>query len=121
MRSLQQIPQSDWSVIQGSQSAAHGNALPFAALNGALATDVACVVIPSGVHVQQPLHILYLSTGVVPSPESPSDMKPYLLSKLALQFFSDLWPVVSAGYILACSLSQHLHSGQYRELDCLYS
>ena len=53
-------------VLQGSQSAAHGTALPFAALNGALATDVACVVIPSGVHVHQPLHILYLSTGVLP-------------------------------------------------------
>ena len=48
---------------QGSQSAAHGNALPFAALNGALVTDVACVVVPAGVHIQQPLHILYLSTG----------------------------------------------------------
>ncbi len=49
--------------MQGTQTAAHGTALPFAALNGALATDVACVVIPAGGHVQQPLHILYLSTG----------------------------------------------------------
>lgn len=50
--------------MQGSQSAAHGSALPFAALNGALATDVACVVIPPGVHVDRPLHVLYLSTGM---------------------------------------------------------
>lgn len=50
--------------MQGSQSAAHGSALPFAALNGALATDVACVIIPPGVHVDRPLHILYLSTGM---------------------------------------------------------
>lgn len=50
--------------MQGSQSGAHGSALPFAALNGALASNVACVVIPPGVHVAQPLHILYLSTGM---------------------------------------------------------
>lgn len=65
MKLLHRIPQSAWSVVQGSQSAAHGNALPFAALNGALATDVGCVIIPAGVHVQQPLHILYLSTGML--------------------------------------------------------
>lgn len=73
--------------MQGSQSAAHGNALPFAALNGALASDVACVVIPAGVHVQQPLHVLYLSTGMLPASEIDLDMKP---SKLSLQSISNI-------------------------------
>lgn len=51
----------------GQQTAAHGNTLPFAALNGALAADVACVVVPAGLHVQQPLHVLYLSTEATSS------------------------------------------------------
>lgn len=51
--------------VQGQQTAAHGSTLPFAALNGALAADVACVVVPAGLHVQQPLHVLYLSTGTL--------------------------------------------------------
>lgn len=56
--------------LQGAQSAAYGNALPFAALNGALASDVACIVVPAGVHIQQPLHVLYLSTGQCSEPAS---------------------------------------------------
>lgn len=49
--------------LQGQQAAAQGNALPFVVLNGAFARDVACVSVPAGLKVQQPLHILYLSTG----------------------------------------------------------
>ncbi|KAL3132695.1 hypothetical protein ABBQ32_009205 [Trebouxia sp. C0010 RCD-2024] len=60
---IQHAPNQVISEQLGSQSAAHGSALPFAALNGALATDVACVVIPPGVHVDRPLHVLYLSTA----------------------------------------------------------
>lgn len=59
---IQNAPSQAVSQQLGVQSAAYGNALPFAALNGALATDVACVVVPAGMHIQQPLHVLYLST-----------------------------------------------------------
>lgn len=50
--------------MQGQQAAAQGGALPFVVLNGAFARDVACISIPAGVTVQQPLHIVYLSTGM---------------------------------------------------------
>lgn len=59
---IHNAPAQPVSQHLGAQSAAYGNALPFAALNGALASDVACIMVPAGVHIQQPLHVLYLST-----------------------------------------------------------
>ena len=48
-------------MLQGSQSAARGG--PFAVLNGATACDAVCVVVPAGLHMERPLHILHLTTG----------------------------------------------------------
>ena len=64
---LQSCIEQGFKCLQGQQSASQGTGLPFVVLNGAFARDVACVSVPAGVKVQQPLHILYLSTGALES------------------------------------------------------
>lgn len=46
--------------LQGQQSNTRGG--PFAVLNGSLATDVLVVALSAGAKLQQPLHILHVST-----------------------------------------------------------
>jgi hypothetical protein len=46
---------------QGEQAAARGG--PFAVLNGAVARDVLCVLVPPGVAVPAPIHVLHVSSG----------------------------------------------------------
>eukprot|EP00798_Chlamydomonas_sp_ICE-L_P001464 gene1464-32842_t len=45
----------------GELSASKGG--PFSVLNGAYSQEVLCIVVPAGVTVEQPIHILHLSTG----------------------------------------------------------
>lgn len=59
---LTDAPEQAVSQNLGTQTTAHGTSQPFAALNGALAADVTCITVPAGVQIQQPLHILHLST-----------------------------------------------------------
>jgi hypothetical protein len=48
-------------MTQGSLSNPRGG--PFAILNGAMVRDAVAVVVPKGVTLEAPIHILYLSTG----------------------------------------------------------
>lgn len=50
--------------VQGSQARTRGS--PFALVNGATAPDVLCIVVPDGVTVEGPIHILYISSGQSP-------------------------------------------------------
>jgi Fe-S cluster assembly protein SufD len=52
---------------QGVQANARGG--PFAVVNGAVAADVLVVALPAGVTLQQPLHVLHVSTAAA-SPSS---------------------------------------------------
>lgn len=45
----------------------------FAALNQAALADVACIHVPSGVVVEQPVHVLCLSTGAAPTANGAAD------------------------------------------------
>ena len=48
---------------QGRQARERGS--PFALLNGAVARDVACLLLREGVELKGPVHVLYLSTCVL--------------------------------------------------------
>ena len=48
-------------MLQGRQARVRGP--PFALINGATAHDVACIAVPAGVHLDAPVHVLYISTG----------------------------------------------------------
>lgn len=48
------------ALLQGQQSNTRGG--PFAVLNGSLASDVLVVALSAGAKLQQPLHILHVST-----------------------------------------------------------
>ena len=49
--------------VQGRQARVRGT--PFALMNGATARDAACVEVPAGVHLEGPVHVLYISTGAL--------------------------------------------------------
>lgn len=36
----------------------------FALLNGATAQDALCIAVPNGVQLEQPIHIIYMTTGI---------------------------------------------------------
>ena len=47
--------------VQGQQARTRGS--PFAIVNGATAQDVLCVYVPDGVHLDKPIHIVYIPSG----------------------------------------------------------
>lgn len=58
---------------QGRQARERGS--PFALLNGAVARDVACLLLREGVELQGPVHVLYLSTCALLPPGGSVLMK----------------------------------------------
>ena len=60
MLSVGSLP-STWCAAQGQQARTRGS--PFAIVNGATAQDVLCVYVPDGVHLDKPIHILYIPSG----------------------------------------------------------
>lgn len=58
---LDKAPQEIISQHLGSLSQRRGG--PFGVINGALAKDALCVVVPSHVHVPRPIHVINVTTG----------------------------------------------------------
>ena len=50
----------DNSVLQGRESRHSGG--PFAVMNGALAEEVVCIHVPTGVELERPIHIIYATS-----------------------------------------------------------
>lgn len=58
------------SPLQGQQSNTRGG--PFAVLNGSMVADVLVVALPAGAKLQQPLHVLHVSTPAAAAADASS-------------------------------------------------
>ncbi|CAL5226157.1 g8980 [Coccomyxa viridis] len=59
--SLRDAPLDLMAQYLGQQARTRGS--PFAIVNGATAQDVLCVYVPDGVHLDKPIHVLYIPSG----------------------------------------------------------
>jgi Fe-S cluster assembly protein SufD len=57
-------------LVQGQQSNTRGG--PFAVLNGSMVADVLVVALPAGAKLQQPLHVLHVSTPAAAAADGSS-------------------------------------------------
>ena len=55
----------EW-LVQGAQATTKGT--PFTQINGALAQDVVCIILPQGTEVSRPLHLLHIASGEMIDP-----------------------------------------------------
>lgn len=69
------------SVLQGQQSNTRGG--PFAVLNGSMVADVLVVALPAGAKLQQPLHVLHVSTPAAAAAADASSSGPALSASAA--------------------------------------